>query len=138
MNGVYDKRSYARVRLNGTSRITYTTYHLASRQSNGRGHDEMCIFQQYGQVSEGQQRRRRQDVLRRLQRELRRKHTVVVCLVPIPRSGCMKAIRSGAIQQYNQSLSSARRWVNGLEGRNGLGTSSDTPRCPAQLDPSDS
>jgi hypothetical protein len=89
------------------------THHPASRQSNGRCHDVMCIFQQYGQAFGGQQRRRRQDVLRRLERELDRKHTVVVSFAPIPRSGCMKAIRSGGIRRYiPTALSSARRWVN--------------------------
>jgi hypothetical protein len=87
----------------------------------------MCIFRQYGQVSEGQQRRRRQDVLRRLERELSRKHTVVVCPVPIPRSGCMKAIRSGAIRQYNHSLQLRTKVGEWTEGRNGLGILSEMP-----------
>ena len=70
MDRVYDKRSYARVSVLKRlwTRFGYATHHLASRQSNGRGRDEMCIFQPYGQVFEGQQRRRRRDVLRRLER----------------------------------------------------------------------
>lgn len=73
MDGVYDKRSYARV--SGLDVGSETTHHLASRQSNVQGHDEMCIFQLYGQVFEGQQRRRRQDVLHHLGRESDWKHT---------------------------------------------------------------
>ena len=75
MNGVYYKRSYMRV-SDLIRALAQATYHLASRQSNGQGHGEMCIFQQYGQVSEARQRRRRQDALRRLERELDGKHTI--------------------------------------------------------------
>jgi hypothetical protein len=57
------------------NRFGYATHRLVSRQSNGPDRDEVCIFQQYGQVSEDQQQRRRRDVLRRLEKELDWKDT---------------------------------------------------------------
>ena len=115
MNGVYYKRSYMRV-SDLIRALAQATYHLASRQSNGQGHGEMCIFQQYGQVSEARQRRRRQDALRRLERELDGNTLLVVYFAPIPKSGCMKAIRSGGIKSdvryVTTAFSSARTCVN--------------------------
>ena len=111
---------YACVRLDLARRLGVATYHLASRQNNGRRHGEKCIFQQYGRVSEAQQRRRRQDALRRLERELDGEHTIGVCFAPIPKSGCMKAIRRGGIKSdvryVTTAFSSARRWVNERKG----------------------
>lgn len=76
----------------------------------------MCIFRRYGRVSEGQQRHRRQAVLRRLERkELEQKHTSSRVLRAYSQVGMYKGYPKRRHLMYVIRLQSPRlgtKWIN--------------------------